>query len=325
MKTQIDISIIIPLFNEAGSLKELAREIDNAIGCLYSYEVLFIDDGSTDDSWEVIQELSKKNYIKGIRLLRNFGKSKALQTGLYFAKGNLIATMDADLQDNPNILPKMIDKIYQGYDLVNGWKKNRKDSLSRRFSSITFNVVIRLISPLKLKDFNCGLKVFTSDVGKKIILRVGSHRHIPILAYWIGFTRIAEIEVPHRKRKYGKSRYGISRFWHGSIDIFFLMFLRRYVEHPIYFFGLIGAIFIIVGLSINIYLFILKFVFEQVIGHRPLIFLGILLLVTGIQLFCTGLVVELLLRQNDNQNHYEAIRTIINLQDTKYTSEDIKL
>ena len=308
----MQVSVIIPLYNEADSLSELIGEIHDVLASKYKYELILVDDGSNDNSWSVVCELVEKyKEVKGIRLLCNFGKSKALFIGLKHAKGKVIVTMDADLQDNPHVLLRMFKLQEEGYDIVNGWKKNRKDSLSKRIFSRVFNTIIRLISPLKLRDMNCGLKVFTAEVGRHITVRIGSHRYLPLLAYWLGFTKIAEIEVPHRKRKYGKSKYGISRLWKGSIDLIFLMFIRRYIEHPIYFFGFIGALFTIIGLTINIYLLILKFIYGIAIGHRPLIFLGLLLLVTGVQLFCTGLVVELLLR-NRKENIDSSIREIIN-------------
>ena len=259
----MDISIVIPLFNEDESLPELAAWIERVMAANgYSYEVIMIDDGSTDNSWKVIEELGKKNdCIKGIKFQRNYGKSAALNEGFKAAKGNVVITMDADMQDSPDEIPDLRSMIINdGYDLVSGWKKKRYDNtLTKNIPSKLFNSTASRVSGIKLHDFNCGLKAYKNKVVKSIEVYGEMHRYIPLLAKWSGFKKIGEKVVEHRARKYGVTKFGWDRVINGFLDLFSIMFMGKFGKRPMHLFGLWGTIVFVVGFGIWIYLFIEKF------------------------------------------------------------------
>jgi glycosyltransferase involved in cell wall biosynthesis len=297
----VDVSIVIPVFNEDESLPELEKAISDALKDQYSYEIIFVDDGSSDDSWKVITGLSEqKKFIKGIRFHHNYGKSIALQAGFETSNGEFVVTMDADLQDDPAEVPEMIQMLKDGYDLVSGWKKERHDPLSKTIPSKFFNFVTRKAAGINLHDFNCGLKAYRAEVIENIYLYGELHRYIPMLAKREGFSKIAEKVVKHHPRKYGKTKFGFSRFMNGFLDLVTITFVQRYLQKPMHLFGTIGVLMLLVGGGINFYLAIIKFVYGVGIGDRPLLFLGILLMVVGVQFFSTGLLGELI-----NKNHVE--------------------
>jgi len=296
--TPPDISIVVPLLNEEQSLGELADQITKALAkTSYSYEILFIDDGSTDRSWEIVEQLAEKHVeIQGIRLRRNYGKSDALQTGFERCTGRFVVTMDADLQDDPNEIPAMIEKLENGADLVSGWKKKRHDPISKTIPSRFFNAVTRWVTGIKLHDFNCGLKAYRKEVVENITLYGEMHRYVPLLAKWEGFDRIEEQVVQHHPRKYGNTKFGISRFLNGFLDLVTLLFINRYVNRPMHFFGLFGVLFLFVGIAINLYLAYIKIFLGEPLANRPLLFLGLLLVMVGVQFFSIGFLGELLNR-----------------------------
>ncbi|WP_340104714.1 glycosyltransferase family 2 protein [Rhodohalobacter sp. 8-1] len=298
--SDLEISIVIPLLNERDSLRELTGRIDKALN-KFTYEILFIDDGSDDGSWDVIESLSESdNSVKGIKLRRNYGKSSALQAGFVEASGRYIVTMDADLQDDPFEIPSMIQKLKDGADLVSGWKKVRHDPVSKTVPSRFFNAVTRWTTGINLHDFNCGLKAYRKEVTEHIHLYGELHRYVPLLAKWQGFSNIEEQEVKHHPRKYGRTKFGLSRFMHGFLDLVTLLFVHRYMQRPMHFFGSIGVILTLLGIAINAYIAILKIFFGQPIGDRPLLFLGILLVVIGVQFFSIGFLGEMV---NKNRVH----------------------
>lgn len=297
----IDISVVIPLFNEEESLPELEKAVESALKSSFSYEIIFVDDGSTDKSWEVIEVLQKKgNHIKGISFRNNYGKSTALQAGFERAEGEFIVTMDADLQDDPNEVPEMVQMLKDGNDLVSGWKKERFDPISKTVPSKFFNYVTRKSAGIELHDFNCGLKAYKSELVKNIYLYGELHRYVPMLAKREGFNRITEKVVKHHPRKYGHTKFGLSRFINGFLDLITILFVQRYLQKPMHFFGSIGVVLLMAGGGINIYLAFMKLFFGTGINGRPLLFLGILLMVLGVQFFSTGLLGELI-----NKNHVE--------------------
>ncbi|RNC79408.1 MAG: glycosyltransferase [Balneola sp.] len=290
-----DISVVVPLFNEAESLPELEQAIESSLKGKYSYEIIFVDDGSTDESWKVIKSLGEKGeYIKGISFRNNQGKSVALQSGFEAASGKYVITMDADLQDDPQEVPEMVKMLEEGFDLVSGWKKERFDPISKTIPSKFFNFVTSSATGIKLHDFNCGLKAYKSDVVKNIYLYGELHRYVPMLAKKEGFNAITEKIVKHHPRKYGSTKFGLSRFINGFLDLITILFVQRYLQKPMHFFGSIGILLLAVGGVINIYMAVLRLVFNMGIGSRPLLFLGILLMVLGVQFFSTGLLGELI-------------------------------
>ncbi|MEQ9309891.1 MAG: glycosyltransferase family 2 protein [Balneolaceae bacterium] len=300
-KYPVDISVVIPLFNEEESLPELEKAIETALSNTFSYEVIFVDDGSSDKSWEVIKELQKKGeYIKGISFRNNYGKSTALQAGFERAVGEFIITMDADLQDDPKEVPEMVQMLKDGYDLVSGWKKERYDPISKTVPSKFFNFVTRKSAGIDLHDFNCGLKAYKSELVKSIYLYGELHRYVPMLAKREGFGKITEKVVTHHPRKYGTTKFGLSRFINGFLDLVTILFVQKYLQKPMHFFGSIGVLLLLIGGAINIYLAFLRLVYGMGIGNRPLLFLGVLLMVLGVQFFSTGLLGELI-----NKNHVE--------------------
>ena len=294
------VSVVIPLLNEEESLNELVSKIEEALGT-YRFEILMVDDGSKDSSWQVIESLSDEYaVVKGIKLRRNYGKSAALQAGFESASGEFLVTMDADLQDDPFEIPEMIEKLKNGADLVSGWKKKRHDPLSKTVPSRFFNAVTRWTTGIKLHDFNCGLKAYRSEVTEHIHLYGELHRYVPLLAKWQGYDKIEEQEVKHHPRKYGKTKFGLSRFMNGFLDLVTLLFVNRYMERPMHFFGTIGVLLTVAGMAINTYIAALKIFWDQPIGDRPLLFLGILLVVIGVQFFSIGFLGEMV---NKNRVH----------------------
>ena len=295
-----EISIVVPLLNEDESLNELVRKIEKALTA-FSFEILLVDDGSKDSSWKVIESLSGEYaVVKGIKLRRNYGKSAALQAGFDSASGKFVVTMDADLQDDPFEIPEMIEKLKNGADLVSGWKKKRHDPMSKTVPSRFFNAVTRWTTGIKLHDFNCGLKAYRREVTEHIHLYGELHRYVPLLAKWQGYDKIEEQEVKHYPRKYGKTKFGLSRFMNGFLDLVTLLFVNRYMERPMHFFGTIGVLLTVAGMIINIYIAALKIFWDQPIGDRPLLFLGILLVVIGVQFFSIGFLGEMI---NKNRVH----------------------
>jgi len=297
------VSVVVPLYNEAASLKELSTRIISAMSEQYSFEIIFVDDGSTDNSWSIIQELSQGNgTIRGIKFLRNYGKSTALQAGFDEAEGKYVATLDADLQDDPNEIPSMIDMLKDGYDLVSGWKKERHDPISKTIPSRFFNRVTAGLTRIKLNDFNCGLKVYKREVTEHIQLYGELHRYIPLLAKRQGYDKIGEKVVNHHPRKHGDTKFGISRFMHGFLDLITLIFVNRYQQSPMHFFGSVGFLFLVLGGVINAYLAVDKIVFGANLGDRPLLLFGVMLMVLGAQFFSIGFLGELFYK---SQNHLE--------------------
>lgn len=305
----MDLSIVIPLFNEDESLPELCAWIERVmLANNYSYEVILIDDGSTDTSWKVIEELRSKNAnLKGIKFQRNYGKSAALNEGFKAAQGNVIITMDADMQDSPDEIPELRKMIIEdGFDLVSGWKKKRYDNtLTKNIPSKLFNAAARGMSKIKLHDFNCGLKSYSKKVVKSIEVYGEMHRYVPVLAKWSGFRKIGEKVVEHRARKYGVTKFGWSRFVNGFLDLMTIFFVGKFGKRPMHFFGLWGSISFFLGLAIFTYLTLSKFFFDQTgLTQRPLFFFAIMIMIIGTQLFLAGFIGELISRNSAERNSY---------------------
>ncbi len=310
----MDISVVVPLYNEEESLPALCSWIERVTEANgLSYEVLLIDDGSTDNSWNVIESLSAKNpFLKGIKFQRNYGKSAALSEGFKDARGEVVITMDADLQDSPDEIPALRKMILeQGYDLVSGWKKVRHDPIAKTLPSRFFNWVTAKVSRIKLHDFNCGLKAYRLKVVKTIEVYGEMHRYIPLLAKWAGFRNIGEKVVEHRARQFGKSKFGIERFINGFLDLASIMFVGKFGKRPMHFFGLWGTLSFIFGMSVFIYLTISKFFFDRTgLTQRPLFFFAILAMIIGAMLFTTGFLAELIARNSPQRNFYHIDKKI---------------
>jgi glycosyltransferase involved in cell wall biosynthesis len=304
----MNISIIIPLYNEVESLKELTSWIHKVVSSIeLTYEIILVDDGSTDGSWKQILELSKQNpSIKGIKFRRNYGKSAALNVGFNAAKGDVVITMDADLQDSPEEIPELYRMITEeGYDLVSGWKKKRYDPVTKTLPTKLFNWTTRKMSGIKLHDFNCGLKAYKKDVVKSIEVYGEMHRYVPVIAKWAGFRKIGEKVVSHQKRKYGVTKFGIERFINGFLDLLSISFTSRFAKKPMHFFGSLGTITFLIGFAIAIYLAVAKIFFEAYrMVDRPLFYLGLLAMIIGTQLFMTGFLAEMTSRNAPDRNHY---------------------
>ncbi len=310
----MDVSVVIPLFNEEESLPELVAWIKRVMDeNRYSYEVLLIDDGSQDTSWKVIEQLSAENAsVKGIKFRRNYGKSAALNVGFAHAQGEMVVTMDADLQDSPDEIPEFYQMIHiEGYDVVSGWKKKRHDPLSKTIPTKFFNAATRKMSGIHLHDFNCGLKAYRLNVVKCIEVYGEMHRYIPVLAKQAGFTNITEKVVQHRARKYGKSKFGMSRFINGFLDLMTITFLTGYGKKPMHFFGLLGTLMFMVGSGLVVYLGIEKLYYlnagirYRLVTESPLFYISLTSMILGTQLFLAGFLGELVSRSASERNHYE--------------------
>jgi len=294
-KTAVEISVVIPVLNERESLGILYEKLCEQLEALNkSFELIFIDDGSTDGSFETLCALYRKDSrVRAIRFRRNFGKSSALSAGFASSCGELVFTMDSDLQDDPAEIPAFIDKFNQGYDLVSGWKFKRKDPLSKRLSSRLFNFVTSLASGIRLHDFNCGFKLYHGDVARSLKVYGELHRYLPALVHWKGF-RVTEIKVRHHKRRFGSSKFGAGRFVKGYLDLITVLFLNRYTKSPLYFFGTIGTLLSLVGFSIGCYFVYYWLLYGNIGGRVPLLLFAVFLMLGGIQLISTGLIGEML-------------------------------
>ncbi|PKQ46365.1 glycosyltransferase family 2 protein [Confluentibacter flavum] len=315
----MDISVVIPLLNEQDSLNELHDWIVKVMKTNhFSYEIIYIDDGSTDDSWHVITQLSANNKdVKGIRFFKNFGKSQALHAGFEIAQGDVIITMDADLQDNPEEIPGLYNMIVSdGFDLVSGWKKKRYDSiLSKNLPSKLFNWAARQTSGVKLNDFNCGLKAYKNDLVKNIDVNGEMHRYIPVLAKNAGFIKITEKVVLHQARKYGETKFGMDRFIHGFLDLITIWFLSRFGKRPMHLFGALGAIMLIIGFGFSLYLGIDKIFLNptgRLITERPQFYIALSTMIIGTQFFVAGFLGEIILRTKQDKKRY-TIKEYLNL------------
>lgn len=305
----MDLSIVVPLLNEEESLPELCAWIERVVNeHHYSYEIILVDDGSTDNSWEVIETLRQGNpHIKGIRFQRNYGKSAALNEGFKAAQGNVVITMDADMQDSPDEIPGLYRLITEdGYDMISGWKKKRYDNtLTKNIPSRFFNWSTRRISKIQLHDFNCGLKSYKRKVVKSIEVYGEMHRYIPVLAKWAGFRKIGEKIVEHRKRKYGTTKFGWDRFVNGFLDLASIMFVSKYGKRPMHFFGLLGTFFFLIGFIMVAYLIVGKIVDpNKGLTNRPPFYGSLAAMIIGTQLFLAGFLGELIARNAPGRNAY---------------------
>ncbi len=307
----MNISVVIPLLNEQDSLKELYDWIAKVMQSnRFSYEIIFIDDGSTDDSWLTIMQLSQKDEnVKGIRFLKNFGKSQALHAGFAKAQGDVVITMDADLQDNPDEIPDLYNMIVvEKYDLVSGWKKKRYDSvISKNIPSKLFNWAARKTSRVKLNDFNCGLKAYDNKVVKNIEVSGEMHRYIPVLAKNAGFTKIGEKVVKHQARKYGETKFGMDRFINGFLDLITIWFISRFGKRPMHLFGALGVLMFGIGFAFSLYLGIDKLFLNptgRLITQRPQFYIALATMIIGTQFFVAGFLGEIILRTKENKQRY---------------------
>lgn len=305
----MDLSIVIPLINEEESLPELTAWIERVMLVHhYSYEVIFVDDGSTDNSWNVIMQLRAANpNIKAIKFQRNYGKSAGLNEGFKAAQGDIVITMDADMQDSPDEIPGLRQMILEGgYDMVSGWKKKRYDNaLTKNIPSKFYNAMTRYMSGIKLHDFNCGLKAYKKRVVKSIEVYGDMHRYIPVLAKWSGFKKIGEKVVEHRARQYGVSKFGLSRFVNGPLDLASIMFVGKYGKRPMHFFGRWGSVFFIIGFLISIYLIVTRLMHPEIgLSNRPPFYLALTAMIIGSQLFMGGFIGELISRNSPGRNFY---------------------
>ena len=309
----MDLSIVIPLYNESESLNELNQAIINSLnGKNLDFEIIYIDDGSTDNSWSIINDLSINNRVCGLKFQRNYGKSMALLAGFKRALGNIVITMDADLQDDPNEIYPLFQIITeQNLDLVSGWKKKRYDSIIfKNIPSKLFNWAARKASGIKLNDFNCGIKAYKSEVIKNISLTDGMHRYIPVLAKNAGFFKISEKEVKHQPRKFGKTKYGADRFIKGFLDLVTLSFIQRFGKRPMHFFGLIGTIMVLIGLIISIYIGYDKLFLNKtgrLITERPLFYISLVTMLMGLIFFIAGFLGELILKSKTDYDNYSIV------------------
>lgn len=312
--TSIDITVVVPLYNEAESLPELMEWINRVMReNSFSYEVIMVDDGSSDTSWDVLQQLrSTYPQLRGVKFQRNYGKSAALQVGFERAQGEVVITMDADLQDSPDEIPALRQMVQeQGYDIVSGWKKRRYDPLlSKRLPSKLFNSTVRMVSGIKLHDMNCGLKAYRRQVVKSIEVYGEMHRYIPVIAKQAGFKRIGEKEVHHQERKYGQTKFGMERFVNGFLDLFSVVFVSKFGKRPMHFFGVLGMLMFLIGGMATVWLIVSKLyaqsqgnVFRPV-ADQPLFYIALVTVVVGIQLFLAGFLGELMARSTPERNRY---------------------
>lgn len=303
MADEIMISAVIPLFNERESLPELYQLLSKSLALLGDYELIFVDDGSRDGSLEVLKELhSRDARVRVISFRKNYGKSAGLSVGFHAARGRYVVTLDADLQDDPDEIPNLIRKLEEGFDLVSGWKKKRYDPPTKTIPSKLFNFITGLLSGLRIHDFNCGLKVYRREVVEKLPIYGELHRFLPALAHWEGF-RVGELPVQHHPRRYGRTKFGPSRFLNGFLDLLSVLLLSRYIRKPMHFFGVAGILLILIGFIILAYL-TWGWIHGTWIGDRPLFFLGILLLVFGAQAFSLGILGEMMTRQQADRREY---------------------
>ncbi len=299
------ISVVVPLYNEHESLAELYDKIHQVMQQHgFSYEIIFVDDGSTDGSDRELAKLHQRDdRVRVYQFRKNYGKSAGLACGFEAARGQYVITMDADLQDDPEEIPHLIDKLNEGYDLVSGWKKKRYDPFIKRNTSKLFNKVTGWVSGIKLHDFNCGLKAYRSEVVKEIQIYGQLHRFIPVLAHWQGF-RVGEMVVKHHPRKYGKTKFGMFRFIAGLLDLFTVVFLNKFKRRPLHLFGSFGLVLFSIGMIINLYLAFEKIVAKGILSNRPLLFLGILLVIVGIQFVSIGLLGEMITETQKKKADY---------------------
>lgn len=314
MDKTLNLTIIVPLFNEAESLPELVRWIDRTLdGRGWEYEIIMVDDGSTDGSWKIVRELAEADgRIHGIRFRRNYGKSAALYHGFKAAKGNVVVTMDADLQDSPEEIPEMYRMVTEdGWDVVSGWKQHRQDNkLTKNLPSKLYNATARWITGIHLHDMNCGLKAYRNEVVKNIEVYGEMHRYIPYLAKNAGFERITEKPVHHQKRKYGKSKFGLERFVNGFLDLLSLWFLSTFGKKPMHFFGFTGILMFLAGFVIAVWLIVAKLIHQaggmhfRPVTDQPLFYLALLAVVLGVMLFLAGFICEMISRTSTERNKY---------------------
>ena len=313
----MNLSIVIPLLNEQNSIDELTSSISTVVKALrLEFEIILIDDGSTDNSWKIISEICSNNQnVKGIRFLKNFGKSQALSAGFKASNGDVVVTMDADLQDDPNEIPELYKKVKEEkFDLVSGWKKVRYDSIIfKNFPSKIFNWAARITSGIKLNDFNCGIKAYKKEVIKQIKLTGGMHRYIPVLAKNAGYNRITEKIVIHHPRKHGKTKYGIDRFIKGFLDLITLWFIHKFGKRPMHFFGLIGTMMLLVGFFFSAYLGVDKLFVQtsgRLITERPEFYIALATMIMGSQFFLAGFLGEIILRNRKIKKQYIIIEKV---------------
>jgi glycosyltransferase involved in cell wall biosynthesis len=311
----MDISIVIPLFNEEDSLPELEawiRRVMEANG--FSYEIIMVDDGSKDNSWQVVEQLQAQNpHLRGIKFRRNYGKSAALNVGFQAGEGEVVITMDADLQDSPDEVPELYRMIVEdGFDMVSGWKKKRHDPvLTKNIPSKFYNWTARRMTGIMLHDFNCGLKAYKNSVVKSIEVYGDMHRYIPVLVKWAGFKRIGEKVVQHQERKYGVTKFGVERFIRGPLDLLTVIFISRFGKRPMHFFGMWGTAFFLIGFGIAIYLIVAKLLDPMnSLTNKPAFYLALVVMILGTQLFLAGFLAELITRNATDRNHYLIEKTI---------------
>jgi glycosyltransferase involved in cell wall biosynthesis len=313
-----EISIVIPVFDEEGSLRELHSKLTRVLGGMNrSYELVFVDDGSRDTSIEILSEIFDADPFSRVLSFRtNYGKSAALSVGFDEARGDIIVTIDADLQDDPEEIPRLVEKIDEGYDLVSGWKQSRRDPITKTIPSKVFNTVTKWVTGLKIHDMNCGLKAYRSYVTGHLKVYGQLHRFLPVFAHKAGF-RVGEIAVKHHPRVHGKTKYGAGRFLHGFLDLLTVVLLTGYTTSPLHFFGTIGIVFSLAGFGINCYLAWLRFTFGNIQGKHPLLMLGVLLMILGFQLISTGLVAEFIVRIGHRGRDEYSIKARLSHDDEK--------
>ena len=311
----MDISVVVPLYNEEESLGELVPWIDRVMQQNnFSYEVVLVDDGSNDDSWNVIESLRQQNSnVKGIKFRRNYGKSAALNSGFGMVSGDVVITMDADLQDSPDEIPDLYSLVKEGYDLVSGWKRTRHDPISKTIPSKFFNWTTRKMTGLPLHDFNCGLKAYRKELVKSIEVYGEMHRYVPVIAKRAGFTKITEKEVQHQARKYGITKFGLERFINGFLDLLSISFVSKFGKRPMHLFGLLGTIVFIMGFAVSLWLGIDKLFFTKgaiKIAENPLFFIALTTMILGTLLFLTGFLAEMIARVSPDRNTYQIEKTL---------------
>lgn len=309
--TRKKVSLVVPIFNEEESLSELYQEMVTALdGLGITYELIFVDDGSQDGSRRLLEELHRKDErVKVLELRRNYGKAVALATGFREAKGEIIITLDGDLQDDPGEIPNFLKKMDEGYDLVSGWKWERKDPLSKTIPSRLFNRATSFLTGIRIHDFNCGFKAYRREVTEGIKVYGELHRYLPVLAHQEGY-RVGELKVRHRGRKYGRTKYGLERFPHGFFDLLTILFLIRFMKRPLHLFGMIGTLLTLGGFGINLYLTIIRFRFGSILGRYPLLILGVLLMVLGVQFVSMGFLGEMITRLSEEKKDYPLRRQL---------------